>query len=43
VSKPIVDVDKEIAILKKEMAASLRNAAKEIEEGDAEGEKENTG
>jgi hypothetical protein len=43
VSKPIVDVDKEIAILKKEMAASLRNAAKEIEDEDAEGGKENTG
>jgi hypothetical protein len=34
VSTPMVDVDKEIAILKKEMAQSLRNAAREIEEED---------
>jgi hypothetical protein len=37
--KPMVDVDREIAILKKEMATSLRNAAKEIEE---EGTQEDT-
>jgi hypothetical protein len=42
-SKPMVDVDKEIAILKKEMATSLRNAAKEIEEEDANEEGEDTG
>lgn len=42
VSTPMVDVDKEIAILKKEMATSLRNAAREIEEEDADEEKEDT-
>jgi hypothetical protein len=42
VSKPMVEVDKEIAILKKEMATSLRNAAKEIEEEDADEEEEET-
>jgi hypothetical protein len=36
----MVDVDKEIAILKKEMATSLRNAAKEIEEEDADEEED---
>jgi hypothetical protein len=41
-STPMVDVDKEIAILKKEMATSLRNAAKEIEEEGADEEKEDT-
>jgi hypothetical protein len=41
-STPMVDVDKEIAILKKEMAASLRNTAREIEEEDADEEKEGT-
>ncbi len=40
--KPTVDVDREIAILKNEMATSLRNAAKEIEEERAEEEKEDT-
>ncbi|MGZ4863780.1 MAG: hypothetical protein ACXV5H_01315 [Halobacteriota archaeon] len=39
---PMVDVDKEIAILKKEMATSLRNAAREIEEEGADEEKEDT-
>jgi hypothetical protein len=38
VSTPMVDVDKEIAILKKEMAQSLRNAAREIEEEDTDEE-----
>ena len=42
VSTPTVDVDKEIAILKKEMAASLRSAAREIEEEDVDEEKEDT-
>jgi hypothetical protein len=41
--KPTVDVDREIAILKNEMATSLRNAAKEIEEERVEEEKEDTG
>jgi len=36
VRKPMVDVDKEIAILKNEMATSLRNAAKDIEDEHAE-------
>jgi hypothetical protein len=40
VSTPMVDVDKEIAILKKEMAQSLRNAAREIEEEDTDEETE---
>jgi hypothetical protein len=38
--KPTVDVDKEIAILKDEMAASLRNAANEIEDERAKDERE---
>ena len=41
--KPMVDVDREIAILKNEMATSLRNAAKDIEEEHAEEGKEDTG
>ncbi len=41
--KPTVDVDREILILKDEMASSLRNAAKEIEEDHAEEEKKDTG
>jgi hypothetical protein len=39
----MVDVNKEIAILKNEMATSLRNAAKDIEDVHAEEEKEDTG
>ena len=42
VRKPMVDVDKEIAILKNEMATSLRDAAKDIEDEHAEDERENT-
>jgi hypothetical protein len=42
VQKPMVDVDKEIAILKNEMATSLRNAAKDIEDEHAEDEGEDT-
>ncbi|MFZ0925619.1 MAG: hypothetical protein WCE82_11560 [Halobacteriota archaeon] len=42
VPKPMVDVDKEIAILKNEMATSLRNAAKDIEDEHAEDEGEDT-
>jgi len=42
VPKPMVDVDKEIAILKNEMAASLRDAAKDIEDEHAEDEGEDT-
>jgi hypothetical protein len=42
VPKPMVDVDKEIAILKNEMATSLRNAAKDIEDERAEDEGEDT-
>jgi hypothetical protein len=38
----MVDVDKEIAILKNEMATSLRDAAKDIEDEHAEDERENT-
>ena len=38
VRKPMVDVDKEIAILKNEMATSLRDAAKDIEDEHAEDE-----
>ncbi len=34
---PLVDVNREIAILKDEMAKSLRNAADDIEEGTSEG------
>ncbi|MGA3359766.1 MAG: hypothetical protein ABSC87_06120 [Halobacteriota archaeon] len=41
--KPMVGVNKEIAILKNEMATSLRNAAKDIEDEHAEQEKEDTG
>jgi hypothetical protein len=41
--KPMVDVNKEIAILKNEMATSLRNAAKDIEDEHTEEEKEDTG
>jgi len=40
--KPTVDVDKEIAILKNEMATSLRNAAKDIEDEHREDEREDT-
>ena len=40
VRKPMVDVDREIAILKNEMATSLRNAAKDIEDEHAEDESE---
>ncbi|MGA3198714.1 MAG: hypothetical protein ABSD89_04835 [Halobacteriota archaeon] len=40
--KPMVDVDKEIAILKNEMATSLRNAAKDIEDEHAEDEGDDT-
>jgi hypothetical protein len=40
--KPMVDVNREIAILKKEMATSLRNAAKEIEEEGAQEDTEET-
>ncbi len=35
---PLVDVNKEIAILKDEMAKSLRDAADDIEEGEKEEE-----
>jgi hypothetical protein len=42
VPKPMVDVDKEIAILKNEMATSLRNAAKDIADEHAEDEGEDT-
>jgi hypothetical protein len=42
VRKPMVDVNKEIAILKNEMATSLRDAAKDIEDEHAEDERENT-
>jgi len=42
VQKPMVDVDKEIAILKNEMATSLRNAAKDIEDEHAEDEGDDT-
>jgi hypothetical protein len=42
VRKPMVDVDREIAILKNEMATSLRNAAKDIEDEHAEDEREDT-
>jgi hypothetical protein len=42
VRKPLVDVDKEIAILKNEMATSLRNAAKDIEDEHREDEREDT-
>ena len=42
VPKPMVDVDKEIAILKNEMATSLRNAAKDIADEHAEEEGEDT-
>ncbi|MGP8132740.1 MAG: hypothetical protein ACLQAL_00480 [Halobacteriota archaeon] len=42
VRKPMVDVDTEIAILKNEMATSLRDAAKDIEDEHAEDERENT-
>ena len=42
VRKPTVDVDKEIAILKNEMATSLRNAAKDIEDEHAEDEERET-
>ena len=41
--KPMVDVNKEIAILKNEMATSLRNAAKDIEDEHAEEGEEGTG
>jgi len=41
--KPMVDVNKEIAILKNEMATSLRNAAKDIEDEQAGEEEEDTG
>ena len=41
--KPMADVDREIAILKNEMATSLRNAAKDIEDEHEEEEKEDTG
>ncbi len=40
--KPTVDVDKEIAILKNEMATSLRNAAKDIEDEHRDDEGEDT-
>jgi hypothetical protein len=40
VLKPMVDVDTEIAILKNEMATSLRNAAKDIEDENREDERE---
>ncbi len=40
--KPMVDVDREIAILKNEMATSLRNAAKDIEDEHAEDERGTT-
>jgi hypothetical protein len=42
VRKPTVDVDKEIAILKNEMATSLRNAAKDIEDEHRDDEGEDT-
>jgi hypothetical protein len=42
VRKPMVDVDREIAILKNEMATSLRNAAKDIEDEHREGESKET-
>jgi hypothetical protein len=42
VRKPMVDVDREIAILKNEMATSLRNAAKDIEDEHAEDERKDT-
>ena len=42
VRKPTVDVDREIAILKNEMASSLRNAAKDIEGEHAEDGREAT-
>ena len=42
VRKPMVDVDKEIAILKNEMATSLRNAAKDIEDEHRDDEGEDT-
>ncbi|MGZ4862067.1 MAG: hypothetical protein ACXV2E_04715 [Halobacteriota archaeon] len=42
VRKPMVDVDREIAILKNEMATSLRNAAKDIEDEHQEDEREDT-
>ena len=42
VRKPTVDVDREIAILKNEMATSLRNAAKDIEDEHREGESKET-
>lgn len=40
-NQPLVDVEREIKVLKDEMAKNLRNAAREIEDGkedDAEGE-----
>jgi len=42
VPKPMVDVNKEIAILKNEMATSLRDAAKDIEDEHAEEDGEDT-
>jgi hypothetical protein len=42
VRKPMVDVDREIEILKNEMATSLRNAAKDIEDEHAEEESKET-
>ena len=42
VRKPMVDVDREITILKNEMATSLRNAAKDIEDEHREDESKET-
>jgi hypothetical protein len=39
--KPTVDVNKEIAILKNEMAKSLRDAAEDIEEGESKEDDDN--
>lgn len=44
-NQPLVDVEREIKVLKNEMAQNLRDAAREIEEGeeDDEGEEEDEG